>query len=168
MGRQLAEVARNTAAEMADLLNRERRNVDAWAHQDVMRGIPFGDADKRIAHLLMSIKQSNAGYLDLVCTDAGGRVVATTNAAVLDAMQGEAPWSRTVRSGKEFLAGPVAIGAGGRSVLEIAAPVYDPENPQAVIGGLLGLYDWNRGTVLGGTHPPEFRGLEADRRRARP
>jgi signal transduction histidine kinase len=148
VGRQLAEVARNTAAEMADLLNRERRNVDAWAHQDVMRGIRFGDADKRIAHLLMSIKQSNTGYLDLVCTDAGGRVVATTNAAVLDAMQGEAPWSRTVRSGKEFLAGPVAIGAGGRSVLEIAAPVYDSENPQAVIGGLLGLYDWNRGTVL--------------------
>jgi two-component system sensor histidine kinase HydH len=148
VGRQLAEVARNTAAEMADLLNRERRNVDAWARQDVMQGIPFGDTDKRIASLLMSIKQSNAGYLDLVCADAAGRVVATTNAAVLDGMQGEAPWSRTVRTGKDFLDGPVAIGAGGRSVLEIAAPIYDPKNPQAVIGGLLGLYDWNRGTAV--------------------
>jgi two-component system sensor histidine kinase HydH len=148
VGRQLAEVARKTAAEMADLLNRERRNVDTWAHQDVMREIRIGDRDQRIARFLMSIKQSNAGYLDLVCIDAEGRVVATTNAAILDAMQGEAPWSRTVRSGKEFLGGPVAIGAGGRSVLEIAAPIYDPENPQAVIGGLLGLYDWSRGTVL--------------------
>jgi two-component system sensor histidine kinase HydH len=148
VGRQLAEVARNTAAEMADLLDRERRNIDTWAHRDVMREILTGDLDKRIAGLLMSIKQSNAGYLDLVCMDAEGQVVATTNAALLDAMQAKALWFPAVRSGKEFLGGPVRIGAGGPPVLEIAAPIYDPDNPQAVIGGLLGLYDWNRTAVL--------------------
>lgn len=149
VGRQLAEVAHDTAAEMTDLLNRERNNVTTWARQDVMREIVNGDLDKRLGRFLMSVKKSDVNYFDFVCTDANGRVVATTNAVLLDAMQGEAPWSRTVRSGKDFIQGPVILDeTSERSALEIAAPIHDPENAETIIGGLLGLYDWSRGRKL--------------------
>ncbi len=148
VGHQLAEVAHDTTAEMADLLNRERRNVATWSRQDVMREILIGDLDKRVARFLTSMQQSDDTYIALSCTDAEGRVVATTDPATLGSTQAETAWFRTVRSGKDFLAGPVADPGGGRPALEIATPIHDPDHPDVVIGGFLGLYDWTRGTAL--------------------
>ena len=78
VGRQLAEVAHDTAAEVTELIARERHNMRSWARQDVMREIVIGDLDKRISRFLTSLKESDIGYVDLLCTDATGRVVAAT------------------------------------------------------------------------------------------
>ena len=42
VGRQLAQVAHDTASQFGELLTRERGNVAAWANQDVMREIRIG------------------------------------------------------------------------------------------------------------------------------
>jgi signal transduction histidine kinase len=148
VGRQLAEVADDTASEVTELLGRERNKMAAWAHQDVMREIRIGDLDKRITRFLLSSKQSDASYLDLLCTDAGGRVIAASNPASLGATYAQSEWFRTAVLGNDFLAGPVPSLVDGWPALEIAAPIHDPDNYDAVIGTLLGLYDWRQGTAL--------------------
>jgi signal transduction histidine kinase len=148
VGRQLAQVAHDTASQFGELLTRERGNVAAWANQDVMREIRIGDLDKRITRFLISLKQSDTGYLDLLCTDADGRVMAASNPALLGGMHAGNGWFRATLNGKDFLAGPVPSVVDGQPALEIAAPIHDPENRDVVIGALLGLYDWKRGTAL--------------------
>ena len=148
VGRQLAEVAHDAAAQVTELLTRERNNVAAWARQDVMREIRIGDLDKRITRYLLSLKQSETGYLELLCADANGRVVAATDPGLLGGMQAESGWFVAASRGNDFLAGPVPSLGNGHPALEIAAPIPDPENPNAVIGALLGLYDWQRGSAL--------------------
>lgn len=146
VGRQLAEVADDTASEVTELLARERNKVASWAHQDVIREIGAGDLDQRLTRFLLSLKQSDASYLDLLCTDAGGRVIAASNPAALGAAYAQSEWFRTAVLGKDYLAGPAPV--DGRPALEIAVPIYDPDNHAVVIGTLLGLYDWRQGTAL--------------------
>jgi len=148
VGRQLAEVADDTASEVADLLNRERHKVAAWASQDVLRDIRLADRDQRIRRFLVASKQGDKNYLDLLCTDVSGHVIAASNPASLQASYAESEWFRTALLGKEFVAGPVTSSVGGRPALEIAAPIYDPEDPHRVAGAMLGLYDWRQGTLV--------------------
>ncbi len=147
VGRQLAEVAHDTAAEMSEMLGREQRNIGTWARQGVMREIAIGDLDKQISRFLLSLKESDA-YLDLLCTDASGRVVASSNATLLGASFAGAPWASSSLAGRSHLAGPVDWPGYPDKVLEIAVPIYDPDHGGSVIGALLGLYDWRRGTAF--------------------
>ena len=147
VGRQLAEVAHDTAAEVSELLARERQNVDAWARQDLMREVLSGDPDKRISRFLGSLRESDAGYHQLVCTDASGRVVAASNPVLVGDRYADRDWYRVAATGRNFLAGPVALDDADRAI-EIAAPIRDPDTPDRVIGTLLGLYDWRRGVTL--------------------
>jgi signal transduction histidine kinase len=43
-----------------------------------------------------------------------------------------------------FLLGPIASAHHRQRVLALATPIFDPENPDAVIGALLALYDWTK------------------------
>lgn len=148
VGRQLAEVAHDAAAELTELLARERAALATWARQDLMREILVGDVDKRIARLLTSLRGSDTGYLDLLCTDASGRVVAATDPHDVGEVHANDEWYRTALEGKEFLGGPLVMTGYRYPVLSIAAPIYDPDVPGSVMGVLLGLYDWQRAVAL--------------------
>ena len=141
VGRQLGEVAHDAAAEVVELLTRERRTVATWARQDLMREILIGDVDKHIARFLTSQQDSDAGYLGLLCTDATGRVVAATNPRHVGEQRANEIWYRTAVGGKEFVGGPVPSPDHERLVLQIAAPIYEPDSAGTVMGVLLGLYD---------------------------
>jgi len=147
VGRQLAEVAHDTATDVAELLSREQKNVAMWARQDLMREVLIGDIDKRISRLLVSLTQNGSPYLDLVCIDASGRAVAASAPSLLGSDYSGQSWSRAALAGKTFLAGPRQA-PGDRAALEIAAPIFDPERGDRVIGALLGHYDWARFTAL--------------------
>ena len=147
VGRQLAEVAHDAAAEVSELLTRERKNVGIWARQDLMRQVLTGDVDRQISKFFIGLRESDAGYLELLCTDASGRVVAASDPARVGANHAQSDWYRAAAGGKDYLAGPVPLDGGGQA-LEIAAPVFDPEAPERVIGAVLGLYDWRRGANL--------------------
>ncbi len=148
VGRQLAEVAHDAAAELAELLVRERATLATWARQDLMREIVVGDVDKRIARFLTALQGTETGYLELLCTDAGGRVVAATDPQRVGQSYVDEEWYLRALQGQEFLAGPFPQGVDTSSVLYIAAPIYDPETPNVVLGALLGTYDWGRAVAL--------------------
>ena len=148
VGRQLAEVAHDTAAEVSDLIGRERRNMRSWARQDVMREIVIGDLDKRISRFLTSLKDSDIGYVDLLCTDASGRVVAATDPEVLGRPQADHEWYRAATSSGETFAGASIALYAGRRTIELATRVYNPDAPGQVIGVLLGRFDWDRSLAL--------------------
>jgi two-component system sensor histidine kinase HydH len=147
VGSQLAQVAGDAANGIAGSIADEASNIRAWAKQDVMREIVIADLDKRISRFLLSLK-GNGRYLDFLCTDASGRAVAASDPSLLGGEYGDRPWHRAISSGQEFLGGPIGWPGDPRTAIEIAAPIYDPEEPGVRIGGLLGLYDWRHGSLL--------------------
>lgn len=161
VGRQLAEVAHDTATSVQQLLVQQHQNIRTWARQDLMREIVIGDLDKRISRFLMSLKDSGAGYLDLLCVDAGGRVVAASNPALVGALYTDSDWFQAARAHQDFLGSPRRMPKVAGTALEIAAPVYDPDGTGKVIGALLGLYDWEReGAALTGRIQQELTPLK--------
>ncbi len=141
-GRQLAEVAHDTAGVFEDTLARERRNVGMWARQEVMREIVVGDIDKRISRFLGSLKEGGPGYVDLLCVDANGRVVAASEPGLVGERREDSSWYRAALRGEPYLAGPVPWPSHHGPVLLIAAPIDNPDAPGDALGVLLGVYDW--------------------------
>src|SRR5437870_3104822 len=141
VGQQLGEVAHETLDELAAALAGERDDVRAWARQDVMRDVVIGDLDKRASRFLRSLVDGGAPFLELLCIDRDGRVVAATDPRSLGQMLGERDWARTALRGEEFLSGPIPASDRVPAAVEIAAPIRLPETG-AVIGAVLGLYDW--------------------------
>lgn len=144
VGRQLAEVADDAAETIAAGVADGRKDVRAWARQDFMREIVIGDLDKRISRFLASIEEGDGRYVELLCADAAGQVVAASKPALLGSSRGAQPWFRTAVAGNEVVAGPLRWPGTDHAVVEVASPIYDPERPGSVIGVLLGVYDWER------------------------
>jgi signal transduction histidine kinase len=136
-GQQLTVLARDVGAEVGEDAEEQRTNVEAWAHQEVMRDIVVGDIDKRIAKFLTSSTASYPGYLEISVTNADGLVVATTDPARLDQT-----YRPAVASGSGERTTPVWQSAQGRFVLELAAAIPDPEAPERTLGALVAHYDW--------------------------
>jgi len=147
VGQQLGEVAHETLNELAAALAGERDDVRAWARQDVMRDVVIGDLDKRASRFLRSLVDGGAPFLDLLCIDRDGRVVAATDPRSLGQMLGERDWARTALQGEEFLSGPIPASDGAPPAVEIAVPIHLPETG-TVIGALLGRYDWQHVIAL--------------------
>jgi two-component system, NtrC family, sensor histidine kinase HydH len=164
VGRQLATVANDAGHDLGGLLGEQRDKLHVWARQDVMREILIGDLDKRVARFLGSVQESNPGYVDLLCTDVDGRVVAASDPSLVGMPQAERAWFATARAGDDVLAGPMRLGATARRVLELATPVEDPEQPGTIIGVLRGRYDWGESTALLSAIRDEFAavGLTVD------
>jgi two-component system sensor histidine kinase HydH len=148
VGRQLAEVARDTAAEVTELIARERNNMRAWARQDLMREIVIGDLDKRISRFLISLKESDIGYIDLLCTDATGRVVAATDPALLGISQADRDGYRALAGGDDLFVGSTVVPDREHRELEFGTRIYNPDAPGSMLGTLLGWYDWDRSKAL--------------------
>lgn len=147
VGRQLAEVADDAADEVMQALADESKNMHGWAQQEIMRDVLVGDLDKRISRFLAAMKETHGRYRDLLCADAGGQVIAASSPALLGGSHLQRDSFRRARAGLEVLAGPVST-EDGHAVIEIAAPIHDPDRPNLVIGALLGLYDWERSPEL--------------------
>lgn len=147
-GRQLAEIARDVAEELAQTLSEERKDVRLWARQEALRDVARGDADGRVARLLTSLDNSDGRYAALLSADATGRVVAASDPALVGRDYSSRKWFRNAMEGRNTLRGPRFSSAYGRRVIEIAAPIVDPDQPSKVIGGLLGVYDWQHAIDL--------------------
>jgi signal transduction histidine kinase len=147
-GRQLARVARDSLDELAEALADGRKDLRGWARQDVMRDVIIGDLDKRVSRFLRSLTAGGAPYRDLFCVDRAGRVVSASDPSLLDSPLGEQRAARVALGGRKYLAGPIASAAGGRTSVDIAVPIADPDRADAVIGALVGRYDWRRAMGL--------------------
>ncbi|TMB17120.1 MAG: HAMP domain-containing protein [Deltaproteobacteria bacterium] len=148
VGQQLGEVAHEALEELAGALAGERNDVRTWARQDVMRDVMIGDLDKRASRFLRSLTDGGAPYLDLLCIDRDGRVVAASDPSWLGQMLGDRDWARTALRGEDFLRGPIGASDHAPPAVEIAAPIRVPEQTDTVIGALLGRYDWQKAIAL--------------------
>src|SRR5438309_800424 len=148
VGQQLGEVAHEALEELAGALAGERNDVRSWARQDVMRDVMIGDLDKRASRFLRSLTDGGAPYLDLLCIDRDGRVVAASDPSWLGQMLGDRDWARTALRGEDFLRGPIGASDHAPPAVEIAAPIRVPEQTDTVIGALLGRYDWQKAIAL--------------------
>ena len=162
VGEQLGAVAHGTLEELALDLAEERINIRNWTHQDVMRDVVIGDLDKRVSRFLRSLVDGGAPYLDLLCIDRDGRVVASSDPASLGQMLGERDWARAALVGEKFLGGPTPVSDHVSSAVEIAAPIRLPEHTGEVIGALLGRYDWQKALESGVRRTLNVHGLGVD------
>lgn len=143
VGRQLVEEARNGADRLATTLRSERERLKSFAAQDVMREIRINDLDKRIASFLISIKHGCAACVDFLVLDQSGRVVASSNPALIGKTEDAIPGGK---GSGEMIEGPFhAIGAA-EMLIRFSVPVPDPDAPQATLGRIVALFDWRRGT----------------------
>lgn len=148
VGRQLAELADDAATAIGEAFATSMKDVRAWTHDELMRGVASGDASKQISSFLTSLKRSDGKYLDLLCADGTGRTVAASSPGLLGSANADSPWYRAAMAGKEVIVGPALSPVHERPAVQIAAPIYDPDRPGEIIGALLGLYDWTRAPDL--------------------
>jgi two-component system, NtrC family, sensor histidine kinase HydH len=133
-GQQLTVLARDVGAEIGEDTTEQRQNIEAWAHQEVMRDIVVDDIDKRISKFLTSIMASYPGYLELFVASTDGRTVASTDPGRIG--------TRYQPAADAGAGNPVRQSVHGRPVLELTASVPDPEAPEHALGTLVGHYDW--------------------------
>lgn len=145
IGRQLTEEARNGADRLVTMLRSEQERLESFAQQDVMREIRIADFDKRISSFLASVKRGCPACVDLLALDRDGRVVASSHPAWIGKTLAMIPGGPDTG---ETITGPFrAVGATG-VFLRLTALAPDPDAPQAVLGRLVALFDWERETEL--------------------
>jgi two-component system sensor histidine kinase HydH len=149
IGHQLHMIASDVARDLEATLAEQQSNLRGWARQDVMREIIVGDVDKRIATFLQAQQAGDPAYLDLFVVDAAGHTIASSDPRLIGVSPPPAAgWREAIAARAVVLVGPVAAPHSGRRVLELAAPIVDPENARTMIGALLGLYDWSKLTAI--------------------
>lgn len=142
VGIQLQQTSERAADTLAGAIANGRRDARSWVIQDVMRDLVVGDLDKRVSRFLQTVTLSNPAYLDAVCLDQAGKVLAASSGRWMGrAVSISDPSSNGVR-------GPVVEPVLGKTVLEIAAVIPDPDAAGRSLGRLILYYDWGATSEL--------------------
>ena len=142
VGIQLYQTADQGAGAVVATLQRAQSEARSWAAQDLMRDLVVGDLDKRVSKSLATITGGNAAYLDVLCVDGEGQVVAASDGKWLGHDVGNWSAMAALRTGSESVAGPMQSDYPDRQVLKIGVPIENPDVPGAQIGVLVLIYDW--------------------------
>ncbi|HEX9640413.1 MAG TPA: histidine kinase dimerization/phospho-acceptor domain-containing protein, partial [Candidatus Krumholzibacteria bacterium] len=142
-GRLLVEEAREGADRLATILRSERERLESFATQDVMREIRIEDFDKRISSFLTSVKRGCPACVDLLVLDRNGRVVASSNPSWIGEAEATTPGGSSTG---ETVKGPFRVAGSAKTLIRFTVPVPDPDARQALLGRLVALFDWERGT----------------------
>jgi two-component system sensor histidine kinase HydH len=145
VGIQLQQTAERGADAVAAAFERAQSDARSWARQDVMRDLLVGDLDKRVSKFLSTVRGNKSTYLDVLCVDRQGDVVAASSGSWIGRSVRGWDVLRAVRQDAAAVEGPTAAPDFGRQVLEIGVPIENPDPPGGSIGNLILIYDW--GTV---------------------
>lgn len=142
VGIQLHQTAERGADALAAALERAQSDARSWASQDVMRELVVGDVDKRVSKFLRTLADSKGAYVEVLCIDSAGVVVAASRGGWIG--RNVKSWAavRSLGDASEALTGPMSSADFGREILEIAVPIRNPDPPGGPIGHLLLVYDW--------------------------
>jgi len=143
IGIQLHQTAERGADAVAAALERAQSDARSWASQDVMRDLLVGDVDKRVSRFLKTARENEVMYLEILCADGHGDVVAASSGARIGRDVDGSHAMGSLRRGAETLDGPTASPDFGREVLEIGVPIENPDPPGGQIGSLILIYDWS-------------------------
>lgn len=143
VGRLLVEKAREVADRLATTFRSERKRLESFAVQDVMREIRIADLDKRISSFLVSVKRGCPACIDLLVFDQNDRVVAASNPSWIGRTTNQTPGGPEAR---ETIEGPFLDSSIAGTLLRVSVPVPDPDSRQAMLGKIVALFDWERST----------------------
>ena len=135
VGIQLRQTSERAAGALSDVIENGLADARLWARQDFMRDLVVGDLDKRVSRFLQTVTQSNISYLDAVCVDERGEVVAASSG----------PWmSRRIELAVDEadVRGPVWESSLRRRVLQVATRIADPDSTERSLGTLILFFDW--------------------------
>ncbi len=143
IGIQLHQTAERGADAVAAALERAQSDARSWASQDVMRDLVVGDVDKRVSRFLKTVRENEGMYLEILCVDGHGDVIAASSGAWIGRSVDGWDAMTSLRRGAEALEGPTASLDFGREVLEVGIPIENPDPPGGPIGNLILIYDWS-------------------------
>jgi hypothetical protein len=154
-GARLSDLAQTLVQLIVRNLYERTADVRWWATDTALwTALASGDADavEHAGERLATIKRFYSVYLDLILTDARGRVVASANPALARNLTGAGlereTWVRSAlatRSGDDYVVGEVGPSPahGGHEALVYATAVREGGATQGRVLGTLGVYfDW--------------------------
>lgn len=142
VGIQLHQTAERGAEALATSLERARGDVRSWASQDVMRDLLVGDLDKRVSRFLHTVQESKSAYLEALCAQEDGTVVAASSGSWIGRNIRGWQTMRLPAANETTLLGPIQSADFSRNILEIGTPVRNPDAPDQRIARLILVYDW--------------------------
>lgn len=142
VGIQLHQTAELGADALAAAFERAQSDARSWASQDVMRDLLVGDLDKRVSKFLRTVKGNKTTYLEVLCVNRAGDVVAASSGEWIGRTTRTWESMLLLRNGAEAVVGPTATSDFKREVAEIGVPIENPDAPGNVIGNLILVYDW--------------------------
>ena len=143
VGIQLHQTAEMGADALAADFERAQSDARSWASQDVMRDLLVGDLDKRVSRFLRTVRDNKTTYLEVLCVDRDGRVVAASSGEWIG--RSIRAWESVtlLQKGAEAMVGPKASAYFRREVTEIGVPIRNPDPPGDAIGDLILVADWS-------------------------
>lgn len=138
--------ATRASIDVDHLLFERLQNGLGWSRLEVMQDIRVGDVDKRLSQFLAEVKTSYGSiYDDVYCSDAAGRIVASSNPRLIGKSSPPArPWLNvTMPNGTVTLDAPRADPADGQRVLPIRAAITSAADGSP-LGELVLLFDWGQ------------------------
>ena len=99
--RSMSVEAAAIGGELDKMMFERLQNVAIWSRLDIMQDLQVHDVDKRLSRFLADLKTGYRGvYENLSCLDRDGRIISSSNAALVDTQAGaEKPWLLTTLSG---------------------------------------------------------------------
>ncbi len=146
--RQLSREAGHTAERLSSLIRAESASLRGFARQDLMRELRVSDVDKRVAGALATLRDGSLLRLDYLAVSAGGEVVAASRAGLVGPLPAWLAAAGIRPDAEGRMAGPLAIPDRHAAGLVLTAGIPDPDDPDRVLGTLVGLLDWTRLTAL--------------------
>ena len=143
VGIQLHQTAELGADAIAAALERARGDARSWARQDVMRDLLVADVDKRVSKFLQAVRNEKPAYLEAVCVDEEGVVLAAGSGAWIGRNLRSSGFGAALNKRAEVLEGPAVSAEIGREAVLITVPIENPDGPRGRIGSLILIYDWD-------------------------
>ncbi|MBX3180864.1 MAG: HAMP domain-containing protein [Candidatus Hydrogenedentes bacterium] len=139
--------AQTVARSAITLVESAAMEMNAWAGLETLQDVFTGeDIDLRMGLLLLDLQQ-NSDFLEVLCTDTNGRIVAASNFDRSGEMIGIDEAIRSALSGAPYISPVTAhIDGDGVSVpsICIAYPLRGAFDEETIIGAIAGYYDWRR------------------------
>ncbi len=139
--RSIAAEAATVGADIDKMMFERLQNAAIWSRLDIMQDLQVHDVDKRVSRFLADLKEGYRNvYVNLSCKDAQGRVVSSSDPALIGTTPATpVPWLTTSLSGSRL-----DLDFGGTApqpgvAIEVAIPAAFSEQP---LGRLRLQLDW--------------------------
>ena len=119
--RNLAIQATGVAADIDMMMFERLQNAATWSHLDIMQDMQIHDVDKRLSHFLADLHTGYKNvYLGLSCVDASGRIVSSSDAALVgQSAQSRPAWQSVSLSGAVVELESPTASAGAAMVMRV-------------------------------------------------